>query len=200
MQQQHPGSLQSERLGKGWNPVGAGAEEAGETGFSARLVKSWCGGLRDSLSGTGQAPPKGFKCQHRYWVGSYSSSLHLHPKGGRVSFVGALEHLFLPFLRNARQRKNPRSGGLAPLPGCSVLGSAPLPTCHTSPHHTTSPHTPLDPSPCLSRPLRVPGQAGRSQAVSWAGSRGLSRPHGRTKPGERQRRRLGEARPLPRAG
>lgn len=153
-------------------------------------------GLRGSLNGTGRSSPEGFKCQHRYWVGNYSSSPHSYPKRGRVTLVGPVKHLFLP-LGPARPRRNPRSGGLTPLPGCSsALGSAPLPTCHTSPRHT--PPTPLDPSPCLSRPLRVPGQARRCQAVSWARRRGLSWPRGRTKPGERQRRR--EARPLPRAG
>ncbi|DAA26193.1 TPA: hypothetical protein BOS_9725 [Bos taurus] len=47
-------------------------------------------------------------------------------------------------------------------------------------------------------PGRVAGQAGPSQAARRARSRGLSRPRGRTKPGE-QRRRRREARPLPRS-
>lgn len=115
------------------------------------------------------------------------------PEGARLALWGSVEHLFPPFLGNARQPRNPRSRRLAPLPGHRALGSAPLPTCHTSPHHSRHP---LSLQPLPFKALTSPGQ-GRTQP---AGQRGpeqgallAARLH---KAGSAA---AAEARPLPRA-
>lgn len=58
--------------------------------------KTLVSGLRGALRGTGPDPPKGFKRQHRYWVGSYYSSSSHPLKGGQSALWGPLEHLFCP--------------------------------------------------------------------------------------------------------
>lgn len=136
---------------------------------------------------------EGFRRQHSWWVGSYSSSPHPHSWGNRLALWGPVEHLFPPLLGNARQPRNPRSRHLAPLPG-GVGPWALHPSPRATPALTILPSTPQAPNPCLSWPLRVPNKAGPSLAVSRAGSRGISPPRGCTKRGVQRRLRRAPSR------
>lgn len=198
MQQQHPGSIQSDRQWKSWNPGGAGLK-LGSLAFHLRFAigrapsKTLVSGLGGSLSGTGLDPPKGFKRQHRYWVGSYYSSSSQPLKGGQSALWGPLEHLFFTFLRNSRQPD---------IPGLEVwlsfLGVVPW-SLPTSPRATPALTTPHHPTGRQSLPYKAPvspgpgrtesgGQLGREQGALQA-----AWPH---KAG-RATERLHEARPLP---
>lgn len=112
-------------------------------------------------------------------------------EGARLASWGPAGHLFPPLLGNARQPRNPRSRRLASLPGGRALGSAPLPTCHTSPHH--SPHS-TSPQPLPFKALESPEQGRTQPGGQEQGALPAARLH---KAGSAV---AAEARPLPRAG